>query len=79
MQSRNTETDQSDKRVLGKPHDPVDSACLTLSIDDAAKVLGISRGSAYTLAGSGELPTIRLGRRLLVPRHALDKLIGLAR
>jgi excisionase family DNA binding protein len=54
-----------------------DSACLTITVEEAAKVLGISRGTAYMLAGSGALPTIRLGRRLLVPRHALDRLIGI--
>ena len=48
-----------------------------MSIEAAAKALGISRGTAYTLAGTGELPTIRLGRRMLVPRHEVQKLVGL--
>lgn len=51
---------------------------VTMSVEEAAEALGISRCSAYTLASSGELPTIRLGHRLLVPKHAFDKLIGLA-
>ena len=33
--------------------------------------------TCYDAARRGELPTIRLGRRLLVPRHALDELLGL--
>jgi excisionase family DNA binding protein len=49
----------------------------TYSVVEAGERLGISRGLAYKLAVSGELPTIRLGNRLLVPRHALDKLIGI--
>lgn len=49
---------------------------LTLTVEEAAETLGISRNSAYTLAKSGELPTIRLGRRLLVPKRALDQLLG---
>jgi excisionase family DNA binding protein len=49
---------------------------LILTIDEAADVLRISRQSAYEAARRGEIPTIRLGRRILVPRRALEKLIG---
>lgn len=49
---------------------------LTLTVEDAARVLGISRGLAYEAARRGELPTIRLGRRLLVPRARLLELVG---
>jgi len=52
-----------------------DSLCLTMSVEEAARTLGISRGSAYTHARDGSLPTIRLGKRLLVPKAALDKLL----
>lgn len=37
----------------------------TISIDEAAVILGISRSLAYTMAQAGELPTIRLGVRTL--------------
>jgi excisionase family DNA binding protein len=47
----------------------------TLSVEEAGRILGISRGSAYACAKDGSLPTIRLGSRLLVPRAALDKLL----
>jgi len=47
----------------------------TLTVDQAAHVLGISRTLAFELARSGELPTIRLGRRLLVPRAALNRML----
>jgi excisionase family DNA binding protein len=49
---------------------------LILTIDEAAAVLRISRQSAYEAARRGEIPTIRLGRRILVPLRALEKLIG---
>ena len=49
---------------------------LTLTIPEAAKVLRIGLTPAYRAAKSGELPTIRLGRRLLVPRAALDRLLA---
>ena len=48
---------------------------LTLSVEEAAHVLGIGRGLAYELARSGELPVIRLGRRLLVPRAQLEAML----
>lgn len=44
----------------------------TLSIDETAVVLGISRASAYASARSGDaFPVKRIGRRLLVPVPAL--------
>ncbi len=49
---------------------------LTLTVDEAAQLLGISRGSAYAAARAGDIPAIRVGRRLLVPRHALLALVG---
>ena len=48
---------------------------LVLSVDEAARRLGISRTHAYELVGRGELPSIRLGRRVLVPRRSLERLV----
>jgi excisionase family DNA binding protein len=48
---------------------------LTWSITEAAQVLGISRASAYEAAHRGELPVCRIGRRVLVPRAALLRLL----
>lgn len=50
----------------------------TLTVEEAAKLLGVSRGSAYEAARSGALPVLRLGRRLLVPREALERLLAQA-
>ncbi len=47
----------------------------TLTIEEAAAVLGIGRNSAYQAVASGQLPVIRIGRRLLVPRAALERLL----
>lgn len=46
-----------------------------LTVDEAAKMLRISRGSAYQACRAGEIPTISIGRRLLVPRAALDAML----
>jgi len=48
---------------------------LTLSVEEAAKLLGIGRNLCYERVKTGEIPVIRIGRRLLVPRKALDKLL----
>ncbi len=51
---------------------------LVLSVDDAAYLLNISRGLAYELVARGVLPAIRLGRRIAIPRIALEELLGTA-
>ncbi|MDP9333113.1 MAG: helix-turn-helix domain-containing protein [Actinomycetota bacterium] len=48
---------------------------LVLSVGAAARMLGISRARAYELVARGELAHIRLGRRVVVPRRAIDQLI----
>jgi len=45
---------------------------LALSVEEAGALLGISRDLAYDLVTRGELPSVRLGRRLVVPRRALE-------
>ncbi|MCB1972749.1 MAG: helix-turn-helix domain-containing protein [Geminicoccaceae bacterium] len=50
----------------------------TLSVEDAADLLDISRASAYQGVNAGEIPCIRVGRRILVPTAALLKLLGAA-
>ena len=49
---------------------------LALTISEAASLLGIPRALAYDLAARGELPSVRLGRRLVVPKVALMEMIG---
>lgn len=45
---------------------------LALSVEEADALLGISRDLAYDLVARRELPSVRLGRRLVVPRRALE-------
>ena len=40
----------------------------TLKADQVAAVLGISRANAYTLLRREDFPTLRIGKRMLVPR-----------
>ena len=48
----------------------------TLTVEEAAKVLRVSRGAAYEAARTGQIPTLRIGRRVLVPVAALEKLLA---
>lgn len=49
---------------------------LTLTIPEAGVLLGIGRDAAYRAARDGEIPTLKLGRRLVVPRARLLALLG---
>jgi len=47
----------------------------TTTIAEAAKRLHIGRNQAYEAAHRGELPVIKIGKRLLVPTIALERLL----
>lgn len=53
-----------------------DEERLTLTVPEAARLLGVGRGSCYEAIRRNELPHIKIGRRILVPRHALEKLLS---
>jgi len=53
-----------------------DDGRLTWTVTEAAMLLGISRASAYEAAHRGELPVRVIGRRMLVPRVALLRLLS---
>lgn len=48
---------------------------LTLTVPEAGKVLGISRGAAYRAAETGELPGVvgKIGKRIIVSRSLLER------
>jgi len=48
---------------------------LTLTVEEAAETLGISRAFAYEAVANGDIPCIRIGGRILVPKAALEKLL----
>jgi excisionase family DNA binding protein len=47
----------------------------TLTVPEAAEALGVSRQQAYDAAKTGEIPTIKVGKRILVPVAAFNKLL----
>ena len=44
---------------------------LTLSVDETARLLGVSRSLCFSLVREGRIPAIRLGRRIVVLKSAL--------
>jgi excisionase family DNA binding protein len=46
------------------------------SVEETANILGLSRPTAYAAVKTGDLPSIRVGRRLIVPRYALEKMLA---
>ncbi len=48
----------------------------TMAVPEAAVLLGVSRSAAYRAVARGEIPTIRIGRRLLVPSAKLYARLG---
>lgn len=53
----------------------MDERRLTITVEECAHILGISRGLAYQMAHEGRIPTLKFGRRLVVPRWAVEHLL----
>lgn len=47
-----------------------------LSVEETRELLGLSRNSMYSAIARGEIPSIRVGRRLLIPKAALSRLLS---
>ena len=43
---------------------------------DAGQMLGLGRNATYDAVVRGEIPVLRIGRRILVPRKALERLVN---
>jgi excisionase family DNA binding protein len=50
----------------------------TISVEHAAKLLGVSRSAAYRAVAAGQLPSLRLGRRIYVPTARLLAMLGVS-
>jgi excisionase family DNA binding protein len=47
-----------------------------LTVEEAGAILRLSRSAAWTAVWNGQIPTLRIGKRVLVPTEALDKLLA---
>ena len=48
----------------------------TMTVEEAAKALGIGRNTAYEAIRRGEIPVIRIGDRKLVPIIAIEQMLS---
>ncbi len=54
----------------------MDGTKLAVTVTEAAQQLGIGRNLAYDAIRRGEIPSIRVGKRLLVPVTALERMLA---
>ena len=47
-----------------------------ITVEEAAELLRISRNTAYEAVKRGEIPSVRVGRRILIPRISIMKMLG---
>jgi len=48
----------------------------TMTVEEASKRLGVSRNTGYEAVRLNQIPSIRIGRRILVPRAALERILA---
>ena len=48
---------------------------LTLTVTEAAELLGVSRNSLYEAVRRNEIPHLRIGRRIVIPRRQLENML----
>jgi excisionase family DNA binding protein len=53
-----------------------DSDSLAFCVEDAARLIGVSRATLYVLISTGDLRTVKIRKRRLVPREALLELLA---
>lgn len=54
----------------------IDNERLTYNVKEAAELLGLSRNSAYLACLKGEIPCIRIGKRILVSKVQLEQMLN---
>lgn len=48
----------------------------TLTVEEVAKRLGIGRNTAYQGVRDGEIPSLRIGGRIVIPAAALERMLA---
>jgi excisionase family DNA binding protein len=71
--------DTSAQPLAGQTHQQIAGSIVrrrTLTVEEAGRILGLGRTTAYAAAKRGDIPTISIGRRLLVPVDRLERLLA---
>jgi excisionase family DNA binding protein len=66
-----TQTEQTTSALPAKWNDRA-----TFSVEEFAEIFGLSRTSAYVATNNGTVGTVRIGRRLIIPRAAIERLLA---
>jgi excisionase family DNA binding protein len=67
-----------DRRTVGPVIEDRLEQRLTMTVEEAARILGVSRATAYDAVSRGEIPCLRIGRRILIPKpRSTDQLCEL--
>jgi excisionase family DNA binding protein len=48
---------------------------LVLEVPEAGRLLGLGRNASYEAAKRGDIPTIRIGKLIRVPKVAFDRML----
>ena len=76
MSESNSVSNASGGGGRGMPRPSQGDGKLCYTIPEAAALLGFSRNFGYELARRGEIPIIRFGKRMLVPKVLFEKMLG---
>jgi excisionase family DNA binding protein len=66
MTKRHTSPEEMDA-ILSKP---------TMTVDELSAVLGVGRGQAYAAVREGQVRSLRIGKRILIPTTAVREMLG---
>jgi excisionase family DNA binding protein len=75
--SRPSSRPDAESSAAGTPADATELPP-TISVEHAAKLLGVSRSVAYRAVAAGQLPNLRLGRRIYIPTARLLAMLGMS-
>jgi len=66
-------------RPAGRRNDAQAEDCLTYTVPQAGRLLGIGRNAAYEAAATGKIPVVKIGKLLRVPKLALQRMLDVER
>lgn len=73
--SLQSQRDRRPMAVAGAPTHHADAFARTYTVDQVAAILRISRSTAYKCVETGELPSLRLRRRIVIPAEAIEAML----
>jgi excisionase family DNA binding protein len=56
--------------------DPKWDGYSTFTVDEFAQIFRLSRAASYAAVANGEVKSVRIGRRVIIPRGAIERLLA---